>query len=335
MNITGLVSEPSTDDNQSVVPLSIPSPKLLGLKIFVCIVSILLGLIAGGIVEGISWSASWPDPMGHIGLLVGPFGGIVAAWFWIKIMMRHVNNHANSIEIVVYGTIWGIVVGWLAVVILWFCERYLLPGIISREISREIGDVAQMSIFILGSIGGVVAGLGCSIVLALRTREYRRSGVNQAAEFPNPIPCLKGPTIFVYVVSIFAGLLAGLLTVMHLIHAPQYIRHSIVLFLTLFASVLVGVMAARFWIQRMTPLIRNRDSQTKIVLQGIRWGLRAGWFAAAIYWAILGWLLLLFVSIFEVVIIVLLCIGFFGSIGGLAAGVISGVAWAIWPQPKE
>jgi hypothetical protein len=333
MNTTpGMQAESSTGANQNDVP-AISSPKFRGLKIFVYVLSILEGLIAGAIVTNISWSERWAAHMGPIGLLAGPFGGIVAAWFWIKIMMRHVNNHSSSIKIVIEGTIWGLFVGWLAAAILWFCERYLSPGNISLNFERVFSYAVHIGVFICGSIGGVAAGLGCSVLLALQTRERRRDSGNQTVAFPNPIPGLKGPTIFVYVVSILAGLFAGLITAMNFSQASGRILP--VISLTLIMSVLVGVVAARFWIKRMTPFIRNRDSREKIVWRGIQCGLVAGWYASAIYWAILGVLLPLFVSFFAVVLIVLFGIGFFGSIGGLGAGVVCGVAWAIWTRPKN
>lgn len=167
MNTPGPETEsPAGSQTADVPPVSLSA--LFGLKLFVYVISILAGLIAGLIIASMSWSGSWPDGLGRVGPPAGALGGAIAAWFWTTIMTRHVRNRAGSAKIIVLGVVWGLLVGWLAAAILWFCESLLMIGNTRWGLEMEFSIAVHIGVFICGSVGGMGAGVLCGVVWAIR-----------------------------------------------------------------------------------------------------------------------------------------------------------------------
>ncbi|MBN1942706.1 MAG: hypothetical protein JW849_05360 [Phycisphaerae bacterium] len=166
----GNETESSIDAGQGAVP-PVPSPKLVGLKVFVYVVSIFAGLAAGGLVadiiwEGDYWLLDWPDITGRVSLFAGILGGIAAAWFWTKMMTRHVRNYKSPCRLALYGILWGLLSGWVAAIILWVFEGFLF--MIKDQEGIEIAIV--FGVGYCGSIGGLGAGVLCGVVWAIWAR---------------------------------------------------------------------------------------------------------------------------------------------------------------------
>lgn len=157
--------------------LATQSQSLKGPTIFVYVISILAGLAAGGIVASFCWSGStsreifnWPAGAGYIGLIAGPIGGVVAAWFWTKRMIRHIRNQAAAWKKIVFGILWGLLAGWIGAIVLWLIIGFFFAGIAYKHFFLEVPIVAAVGIAYFGSIGGLGAGVICGCVWALWTR---------------------------------------------------------------------------------------------------------------------------------------------------------------------
>jgi hypothetical protein len=86
----------------------------------------------------------------------------------------------------------------------------------------------------------------------------------------------------------------------------------------------------------MTGLVQRGSSPIKVGLMGTVMGLLVGWGAAVVLWIFSGSTLLILSDqdIGGVFVIALFGILFYGSLGGLGAGLLCGVTWAIWARPK-
>lgn len=170
-------TDPPTDANPSDVSSPIPTPKLLGPTIFVYVISTLAGWIAGSMVAILSrpepiFMFNWPMIMGYYARRSGPLGGLVAAWIWTKSMTRHVRNSKSPRRIALHGVFWGILVGWIAAVILWGFILFIFGGI--EDLSPPVVPLGIECVLIFGSIGGLGAGIICGGVWAIWTRRIQQ-----------------------------------------------------------------------------------------------------------------------------------------------------------------
>ncbi len=159
-------------------------------------------------------------------------------------------------------------------------------------------------------------------------------------------PNLQGLTIFVYVVSILMGLAAGLFLASIKFYESKGLEWDVpITYVSLGAGVIAGVVAAWFWMKLMTSFIRDHHTRLiKIPFLGILWGMVAGWLGAGCFWFVLGIVSFSYAMTMGtfalpdfpvILLIVAIGVGIFGTIGGLGAGVICGVAWAIWTRSRK
>ncbi|MBN1553894.1 MAG: hypothetical protein JXA11_04060 [Phycisphaerae bacterium] len=152
----------------------------------------------------------------------------------------------------------------------------------------------------------------------------------------NVSPNLKGPTIFVYVISTLAGLAAGaIIAEISWSEDTYYDWPDIMGYVGLFAGVLGGFIAARFWTKQISRLVLRNEGSIKKMIVGTLLGVIAGWIGAAVLWLFEGIFYFVFGNMHDFMFIAMgsfVGIAYCGSIGGAGVGIIGGGVWAIWTR---